>query len=348
MTAATTYARPTLKGGVADLVEAFDKHLGGNDESATVTDFIDTGFAPLNYAMTGDYNKGLPQGRLMEVYGPSSAGKTALATEWMAMAQKMGGVAGFRDWERSFSQLVASEGFGLDLTLPYWSYKKPRTWEEGNMQAVAYAQWVREKGIIHEKAPILIVLDSIASAVPASSAGKNMDELTMNDTTALARVTSTTLKSMAIAAEDYNATFLYLNQIRTKPGVVYGDPTTTPGGGAMEFYSTARLALSREKVMQQVAGSKEFVGQNINIKCQKSKLTKPFKTCTLRMNFTDAGIAFMDKELSTIETLADMGKIVVPSKGYVEWEGKRYSPKQLAERARKEGLMPTLNAMFTA
>ncbi len=344
----TTFARPKLKGSAQDLIDAFDKNLGGNDESATVTHFIDTGFVPLNQIISGRSDGGLPQGRLIETYGPSSAGKTALATEWMKMSQQMGGVAGFRDWERSFSQLVAQEGFGLDLTLPYWSYKKPRTWEEGNMQAVAYAQWVREKGLIHEEAPILIVLDSIASAVPQSSADKNMDQLTMNDTTALARVTSTTLKSMALAAEDFNATFLYLNQIRTKPGVVYGDPTTTPGGGAMEFYSTCRMALSREKVMAQVEGQKEFVGQNINIKCVKSKLTKPFNTCTLRLTFNDAGIAMFDKELSTVEALADIGKIPVPSKGYVEWDGKRYSPKQLAEKVRKEGLMPALNAMFGA
>jgi len=340
------YARPKIKGSVDDLIDQFDKTLGGNDESATVTDFIDTGYWPLNYALTGSYELGLPQGRLIEMFGGSSTGKTALATNWMAQAQQMGGVAAFRDWERSFSQLVASEGFGLDLTPPYWSYKKPRTWEEGNMQAVAYARWVREKGIIHEKAPILIVMDSIASAVPASSAGKNMDELTMNDTTALARVTSTTLKSMAIAAEDYNATFLYLNQIRTKPGVVYGDPRTTPGGVAMEFYSTCRLALGRQKVMKQVDGQKEFVGQNIDIQCVKSKLTKPFKECTLRMSFTEAGIAFFDKELSTIETLAGMGKIAVPSKGWVEWEGKRIAPSALAQRVRDEKLQPVLNKLF--
>lgn len=342
----TTYARPTLKGGVASLVDEFDSKLGGNDDSATVTHFIDTGFLPLNVIMTGRIDGGIPQGRLMEVYGPSSAGKTALATEWMKMAQKMGGVAGFRDWERSFSQEVASVGFGLDLTPPYWSYKKPRTWEEGNMQALAYAQWVREKGIIHEEAPLLIVLDSIASAVPASSAGKNMDELTMNDTTALARVTSTTLKSMALGAEDYNATFLYLNQIRTKPGVVYGDPTTTPGGKAMEFYSTARLALSREKVMAKVGGEKEFVGQNINIQCVKSKLTKPFEECKIRLSFTEAGIAYFNSELSTIEALVELGKLPTPQNGFVEWEGKRIGKNALAEKARAEGLLPELNKLF--
>lgn len=341
-----TYERPVLKGGVADLMKEFEKQLGGNDESATVTHFIDTGFVPLNKILSGRNDGGLPQGRLIETYGPSSAGKTALATLWMSQSQRMGGVAGFRDWERSFSQLVASEGFGLDLTLPYWSYKKPRTWEEGNMQALAYARWVREKGVIHEQAPILIVLDSIASAVPQSSAGKNMDELTMNDTTALARVTSTTLKSMALAAEDFNATFLYLNQIRTKPGVVYGDPTTTPGGGAMEFYSTNRMALSREKVMQTVDGSKEFTGQNIKIKCVKSKLCKPFEECTIRLTFNDAGIAMFDRELSTIEALIAENKLVKPSNGYVEWESKRYAIRQMAQKVRDEKLLPTLNAMF--
>ena len=344
----TTYARPALKGSVQDLIDAFDKTLGGNDESATVTDYIDMGYLPLNAISSGRMDGGLPQGRLVEVYGPSSAGKTALATMWMAMAQQMGGVAGFRDWERSFSQQVAQEGFGLDLSLPYWSYKKPRTWEEGNMQAVAYAQWIREKGVIHEKAPILVVLDSIASAVPASSAGKNMDQLTMNDTTALARVTSTTLKSMAIAAEDYNATFLYLNQIRTKPGVVYGDPTTTPGGGSMEFYATLRLALSREKVTAQVDGAKEFVGQNINIKCVKSKMTKPFQTCSIRLSFNDAGIAFFDRELSTIDALVEAGKLAEPKKGFVEWNGKQIGKKVFAEQARVEGLLPTLNDLFSA
>jgi protein RecA len=343
---ATTYARPKLKGSFDDLVDQFDKALGGNDESATVTDFIDTGYVPLNEISSGRADGGLPQGRLVEVYGPSSAGKTALATLWMGMSQKMGGVAGFQDWERSFSQLVASEGFGLDLTLPYWSYKKPRTWEEGNMNALAYARWIREKGVIHEKAPILVVLDSIASAVPKSSADKNMDELTMNDTTALARVTSTTLKSMSIGAEDYNATFLYLNQIRTKPGVVYGDPTTTPGGGAMEFYATLRLALSREKVMQAVAGGKEFVGQNINIKCVKSKMTKPFETCSLRMSFTDAGIAYFDLELSTIEALVDAKKLPMPRNGFVEWDGTQIGKKAFAEVVRRDKLLPRLNAMF--
>jgi protein RecA len=344
----TTYARPVLKGkSAADIADEFDKSLGGNDASATVTHFIDTGYMPLNDIISGKQaDGGLPQGRLIEVYGPSSAGKTALATAWMAQAQAMGGAAGFRDWERSFNQDVAANGFKLDLTPPYWSYKKPRTWEEGNMQAAAYAQWLREKGVIHPEAPILIVLDSIASAVPMSSAGKAMDELTMNDTTALARVTSTTLKSMAIVAEDYNTTFLYLNQIRTRPGVVYGDPTTTPGGGAMEYYSTVRMSLARDKIVKQVAGAKEFVGQDIKIKCQKSKITKPFQECKIRLSFTDDGIAYFNPELSTIQALMDAEKLPEPSKGFTEWNGKRIGVNALADQIRADGAISELNKLF--
>lgn len=343
----TTYARPTPKGSAADLLEAFEKEIG-NDESATVTHFIDTGFAPLNFALTGRYDGGLPQGRMVEMFGESSTGKTALATEWMAMAQLMGGVAGFRDWERSFNEQVAHHGFNLDLTPPYWSYKKPRTWEEGNMQAAEYAEWIRKNGVIHEEAPILIVLDSIASAVPMASAGKKFDELNMNDTTALARVASTTLKSMAIIAEDFNATFLYLNQIRLKPGVVYGDPRTTPGGKAMEYYSTARMALGREKVMKTVGGEKEFVGQNITIQCVKSKLTKPFKECKLRLSFDEDGVARFDKAYSLVETLMEMGKLPQPRKGFTEWDGKQIAKQAMADKVREENLTAELNKLFLA
>jgi len=332
----------------AALIKSFDDEFGGNADNAMVTQFIDTGFAPLNYAISGKYDGGLPFGRLVEMFGESSTGKTALATDWMRGAQEMGGAAGFIDWERSFNEGVAVDGFGLKAEKPLWFYKKPQTWEEGNTLAAKYCKWIRENKVIKPDAPILIVLDSIAAALPKSMAEKEFDEYSMNDTTALARVTSTTLKSVAQLAERFNATFLYLSQIRLKPGVVYGDPRTTPGGKAMEYYATARLALGREKIMQQVDGSKEFVGQKINIQCVKSKLTKPFKECSMRMSFTDEGIAMFDKEFSLIEAMLDAKKITEPSKGYVEWEGKRYSKKQMAEKARAEGLGPKLVAMLMA
>ena len=264
---------------------------------------------------------------------------TALATQWMVQAQKMGGVAGFIDWERSFNVDLA-KNLGLNAERPYWLYYKPKTWEEGNMIAAKAAKIVRESKEISDDAPILFVFDSIAAAMPKSVSEKELDELSMNDTTALARVTSTTLKSMAHFCEETNATFLYLNQIRLKPGVMYGSPLTTPGGKAMEFYASGRLSLGRQKVMEEreVNGKKEktFVGQAISIQCTKSKFTKPFNECSLRMSFDDAGIASFDMVYSLLEFLID-NKLLAYSKPRVTWlDGKQYFVKALAQKINDE------------
>lgn len=331
---------------VADLITQLDKELGENAGNQQVSQFIDTGFPPLNKIMSGRYDGGLPFGRMVEMFGESSTGKTALATQWMVKAQQMGGVAGFIDWERSFDVGLA-EGFGLNATRPHWLYFKPATWEEGNVKAAKACKLIRESKAIPEDAPILFVFDSIAAALPKSQAEKEIDEYTMNDTTALARVTSTTLKAMAQHCEEFNATFLYLNQMRLKPGVVYGDPRTTPGGKAMEYYSTARLALGRQKIMEQQDGEKTFVGQNISIQCVKSKMTKPFQETSLRLTFDDAGVAQFDTIVSLLEFLI-AEKLITYSKPRVTWtDGKQYFVKALAEKIRTEGLWNELVGMLS-
>jgi len=217
-----------------DLAKALTKGIGENDEKSEVTDWLNTGFPNLNMALSGRHNGGLGFGRLYEMYGPSSSGKTAIATYLMIEAQRRGGVAVFIDYERSFD-LGMAVNMGLKDEFPFFIYKQPETWEEGNTQATRAAQIIRESKAIPENAPIFIVQDSIASATPKSmlydSKGKKkeMDELTMNDTTALSRVTSTTLKVVAQLANELNATVLYLNQIRTKIGVLHGDPTCLRG-----------------------------------------------------------------------------------------------------------------------
>lgn len=330
---------------VADLISALDKELGPNADGQQVTNFIDTGFPPLNKIMSGRYDGGLPFGRMVEMFGESSTGKTALATQWMVNAQKMGGVAGFIDWERSFDVSLA-EGFGLKSERPYWLYSKPKTWEEGNVTAAKACKIIRESKVIKPDAPILFVFDSIASALPKSQAEKEIDEYTMNDTTALARVTSTTLKAMAQHCEEFNATFLYLNQMRLKPGVVYGDPRTTPGGKAMEFYATARLALGRQKIMEQQDGEKTFVGQNISIQCVKSKMTKPFQETSIRMSFDELGAAQFDTIVSLLDYLV-AHKLVAYTKPRITWtDGKQYFVKALAEKIRTEGKYAELVAML--
>lgn len=347
---ATATAKTT--GTPEDLMKMLDLAIGANDDNSCVTQFIDTGFAPLNEALSGRTDGGLPFGRMVEMFGESSSGKTALATEWMVQAQKMGGVAGFIDWERSFDVGLA-EGFGLNSKRPYWLYHKAETWESGNAFAGRAAQAIRASRAIPDSAPILFVFDSIASAVPmsmrydAKGNRREIDTLTMNDTTALSRVTSTTLKVMAQYCEEYNATFLYLNQIRLKVGVVFGDPRTTPGGKAMEYYATNRISLGRDKIMLQSKGGKEFVGQNIKIEVTKSKLTKPFKKTELRMSFDDDGVARFDRDYSLVDLMVADKLLEVPANGYVTWDGKRLSKRAMADLVGTEpGLREKLVAIM--
>lgn len=319
------------------LCEALTKGIGDNADNQAVTNWIDTGNPELNRIISGSYTGGIPFGRLLETFGESSTGKTAIATTCMVNAQKMGGVAIFIDWERSFDVRLA-EGFGLNTKRPYWIYIKPKTWEQGNAAAIRAIQLIRQSKAIPDDAPILVVGDSIAAAVPESmlydSKGheREMDTYTMNDTTALARVTSTTLKVVAAKAEEHNATFWYLNQMRLKPGVMFGDPRTTPGGKAMEFYSSVRLALGRQKIMDKTSESdKEFVGQNITVQTVKNKMTRPFQECNLRLMYDEVGCANFDHVASTLDLAVKKGWVSY-SKPYVTWtDGKKYFIKALVK-----------------
>lgn len=318
-----------------------DKTVGKNDDNQAVTSWIDTGNPELNRIISGKYDGGIPVGRLLETFGESSTGKTAIATKCMVQAQKMGGCAIFVDWECSFDVNLA-EGFGLSTERPYWIYIKPDTWESGNSKAIAAAQLIRKHKVIPDDAPILVVCDSIAAAIPQSvlydAKGniREMDTHTMHDTTALARATGN-LKLVARYAEMLNATFWYLNQMRLKPGVSFGDPRTTPGGKAMEFYASVRLALGRQKIMDKTSeGEKEFVGQNITVQTVKNKLTRPFQECNLRLMYDDIGCANFDHVASTLKLLIDKGWVTY-SKPYVTWtDGKKYYEKALVKHLNEQ------------
>lgn len=331
---------------IDDLSSILGTVIGGNDENQGVTDWISTGYAPLNNIMSGDNANGLPQGRLIEMFGPSSSGKTLLATMMMIEAQKAGGIAGFFDHERSFAIKLAKQ-LGLNDTKG-WIYKQPKTWEESNTMMAKAAQAIRKAKIIPDTAPILFVFDSIAAAIPKSMAGKEMDELSMNDTTALARVTSTTLKMIASFAEEFNFTVLYLNQIRTKPGVVYGDPTTTPGGGAMEFYASVRIALGRKKLFEEIGGEKVFVGQEISMKATKNKVARPFQTCSLRMMYDADGAAYFDITGSLLDYAIAAGKVATAGARVTWADGKSYFRKALIKMINETGQLHVLQGLLAS
>jgi protein RecA len=326
--------------------------VGENSGTTEPNLWLDMGYMPLNKIISGDPTRGFPGGRIIEVAGPSASGKTLLATMAMIAAQRAGGIAIFIDWECAFNQSFA-EQLGLNGEFPHFLYKRAETWESGNTYAMQAAEALRKKKLIPEKAPIVVVFDSIAAAVPKSmmydSKGvrRGIDEYTMNDTTALARATSTTLKSINQYVGEFNATAIYLNQIRTKPGVVYGDPRTTPGGGSMEFYASTRLFTGRKKIMATVAGEKEFMGSIIGMETVKNKLTRPFQNVDLRLMYDAEGRAVFDFTTGYIEELCAMGKLEDKA-GRVTWEGKTYFKSVLAKKIDDEGALPELAKMYLA
>ena len=232
-------------GTATDLAKAMGDMFGELADNAPLR-YLDTGYPPLNEILSGRSDGGLVYGRMYEMFGESSTGKTALATKWMVEAQRLGGVAVFVDWERSFN-IDMAKSLGLNVDRPYFIRFRPRTWEEGNVQATKVAKLIRQSGAIAPTAPIVVVFDSIAAAIPQSQAEKEIDEYTMNDTTALARVTSTTLKAQAQHAEDLDAIFLYLNQMRLKPGVCvrYDTPILLADG---RWEKIGKVVHSREPV----------------------------------------------------------------------------------------------------
>lgn len=328
---------PKLSALAADL----DKLIGDNEEVQTVTNWLDTGDPELNFVISGRYDGGIPYGRIVEMYGPPSSGKTAEATDLMIRAQEAGGIAMFFDWERSFD-IGLAKNLGLKTDRPFWIYKKPKTWEEGNVSACRAVELIRESGVIPPEAPIICVFDSVASAVPQSvyydknGKKRELDTFNMSDNTALARASSSSLKIIAQVAEEYNATFLYLNQQRTKIGVMFGDPTTTPGGSAFEYFASVRIALGRTKLMETVNGKKQFVGQDVATKVVKTKLTKPFQETTMRMWFDENGVAFFDRHFNLVEFLKGKG-ILKQAGAYIEWtDGKKYHMKSLCDKLKDD------------
>lgn len=322
-----------------------------NDEKDDT--LIDTGYPPLNKILSGVYSGGFPEGRIAEVYGPPASGKTLLATIMMIQAQRAGGMAIFVDHEHAMNKAFAAS-FGLDLTYPRFVYIDGDTWEQGNQKAFTIAEYVREKKAIAPEAPIVIITDCIAAAMPRSvkydkdGKPRSMESRNMNDTTALARATSSVLPQIADVARQLNVTAIYLNQQRTKPGVTHGDPTYTPGGGAPEYYSVTRLAVSTAKIMKEVPGQgKVMIGREITLKCTKSKTTRPFQETKLRLTYDADNKAHLDFTRGMIDHLADLGKIE-KNGGWLVWEGKKYYPDPLAKKLEDEGRVPELVAMLHA
>lgn len=322
-----------------EIAKALSGAIGANDEESTVTQFLDTGFPPLNHALSSNWDKGLPVGRIVEIAGPPSSGKTAIATRAMAACQQQGGIAGFMDHERSFSLRLAPQ-LGLDTAAGRFVFKKPKTFEESVAIFHAAVKTVREKKLIPADAPICWVFDSLAAMVPQSvlfdSKGKSRgaEDRNMNDNTALARATSAHFPSIAMIAEEYNVCVIFLNQLRTKIGVMFGDPRKTTGGDSAAYYFSQRIWLGASQVKK----GTDVVGTEVTGKLIKNKVARPFLEAKWRFMFQEDGTGRFDAERSLIDFLEQNGWLEKATRnGYVMWEGKQVSRDNLADLIRSEG-----------
>ena len=332
--------------GLSDFAAKFDKELGHEEPEMGIRTWLSTGFAPLDHAISGKFTGGgMPVGRIVEIFGPSSCGKTAIATKVMAEAQKAGGFAMFMDHERSFDTRLGRQ-LGLNTDRGPFFHELPDTFEASMTYAIKTAKRAREEKIIPATAPIVIVFDSLAAMVPKSKFAKEIDEQGMNDSLALAKATSAVFPALALYAEKFQMLVLVLNQMRLKPGVVYGPPETTPGGEAPRYYASVRIQLGAKKLMEGEGDAKEMIGQEITAKCIKNKVSRPFQVAKWGFKFREDGSGYFDVEGSMLDYLIDE-KLIPAAGARVTWtDGKSYYRKALTQKIASEGLLPELLAML--
>ena len=332
------------------LALALGKKLGKNDEIQKVEQWIDTGYPPLNEVVSGDLEGGFPSGRIVEVFGPPSAGKTFLATKAMIAAQKAGGVSMFLDHENSFDVgMAVGMGLNADEDEGQWIYKQPDTFEDAIDLTGQLLSAIRKGELIPADAPIVIVYDSLASMVPrqkfekfekmAEGTAKEKDELNMNDNTALARATSANLPTLAKWAQKYNACLIFLNQVRTKMGVMFGDPTTSPGGDSPKFYASVRIKLGGG----QLKDGGDRVGQRVTAEAVKNKVAPPFGKCEWNFYFDPS--RSLDVMESMVEYMLENGYLPKSATGRIEIDGKKYTKSQIVDLYRKQDLSTVVKAI---
>ncbi len=203
---------------------------------------------------------GLPRGRVVEIYGPESSGKTTVALHCIAEAQKMGGVAAFIDAEHALDPVYARK-LGVDIDELYIS--QPDTGE----QALEICEALVRSGAVD-----IVVIDSVAALVPRAEIEGEMGDSFVG---LQARLMSQALRKLAGVISKTNAVAVFINQLREKVGVMYGNPETTPGGRALKFYASVRLDVRRG---EQLKNGTEVVGNRTKVKVVKNKVAPPFRT----------------------------------------------------------------------
>lgn len=241
---------------------------------------------------------GYPKGRIIEIFGPESSGKTTLALHAIAECQKKGGRAAFIDAEHSIDPIYARN---LNVNVDDLILSQPDSGE----QALEIVQMLAESGAFD-----LIIVDSVAALVPQAELDGEMSDSSVG---LQARLMSKAMRKLAGILNRKSVAVIFINQLREKVGVIYGNPETTTGGRALKFYSTIRIDIRRSEVIKDAG---EIIGNSCKVKIVKNKVSPPFKSCEIDIIY-GKGVC---KEAEILDKAVELA-IIKRSGAWYEYEG---------------------------
>ncbi|MCI5836202.1 MAG: recombinase RecA [Firmicutes bacterium] len=294
-----TTSDKTLDQVLLDIEKQFGKgavmKLGDNEHREI--DVIPSGCLSLDIALgIGGY----PKGRIIEIYGPESSGKTTFALHAIAEAQKLGGRAAFIDAEHSLDPQYASK---LGVNINELLLSQPDNGE----QALEICEALVRSGAIS-----IVVIDSVAALVPQAEIEGEMGDSHVG---LQARLMSQALRKLAAVINKTNTIAIFINQLREKVGVMFGNPETTPGGRALKFYSSIRLDIRR---MEQIKDGTNITGNKTSVKVVKNKMAPPFKNCVVDIMYGEG----VSREGELCDLAAEAG-IIEKSGAWYSYNGNK-------------------------